>query len=456
MSAAKPKAKKEKPAAAKAKKGKPEAPAAEATLPPIPPPPDGGWPVEEIPLDKLKLDNRLQSRWEAWDTKNSYMDNMIDGFEFPPVEVVRDAEGVNWVWDGFHRLSAAKGAKRETFKARVRPGDFRLAQRLSLSANSQHGLPRTNYDKRKTVDRALGDKEWSKLSTRALGELCGVSHAFIAKVRQEMEKEEKARKEVAKANKEAVKQVEKELPEATHAAIAEHKAELSKYQLEEISDKSAEVQPEIVKRLATGQVNTVHQAVCAIKRDQSTEAFRSTLAEFSPGGPKWAVVEDLDGLDGIELKGAWIETRQDLRPLSPGAGWQERREQPLALAIDVAGNADYVAISIRVEDLPGLFCTDEYALSGTINARDDGYKGVFFLSQVAGELKPLEKFLGPTPALLALSNKGDLVLLCGHTSDEAALDFLREGRDVVLWHPEEEVRERLRKFLEARSRKGVA
>jgi len=50
-----------------------------------------------------------------------------------------------------------------------------------------NGVPRTNADKRNSVEILLKDADWQKMSDRALAEHCGVSAPFVGKVRAELE-----------------------------------------------------------------------------------------------------------------------------------------------------------------------------------------------------------------------------------------------------------------------------
>jgi hypothetical protein len=86
--------------------------------------------------------------------------------------------------DGFHRYIAAKRAGRSSAPCQVINGSVRDAVKFALSANARHGLRRTNEDKRKAVTTALEDTEWRNLSSRAIGELCGVSHNFVETLRK--------------------------------------------------------------------------------------------------------------------------------------------------------------------------------------------------------------------------------------------------------------------------------
>ena len=54
-----------------------------------------------------------------------------------------------WLADGFHRFWAAKEAGLTEIYEEIHPGTLRDAILFSLSANSKHGLRRTNADKRK-------------------------------------------------------------------------------------------------------------------------------------------------------------------------------------------------------------------------------------------------------------------------------------------------------------------
>lgn len=55
------------------------------------------------------------------------------------------------------------------------------------SANKYRGLlPRTNADKRNSVELLLQDPEWQLLSDRAIAEHCGVSAPLVGKIRAEL------------------------------------------------------------------------------------------------------------------------------------------------------------------------------------------------------------------------------------------------------------------------------
>jgi hypothetical protein len=62
--------------------------------------------------------------------------------------------------DGFHRVFAPRKAGLTEIAAEVRPGTQRDALVFDISANSVHGLARSNADKRHAVALVLADSEW--------------------------------------------------------------------------------------------------------------------------------------------------------------------------------------------------------------------------------------------------------------------------------------------------------
>jgi len=103
----------------------------------------------------------------------------------PPVVVFFDGEHY-WLADGFHRLAAHRKAGRKQILAEVRQGTRRDAILHAAGANAQHGLRRSNDDKRVAVMRLLTDDEWSKWSDLEISRRCGVSDRFVNKVRAEL------------------------------------------------------------------------------------------------------------------------------------------------------------------------------------------------------------------------------------------------------------------------------
>jgi hypothetical protein len=67
---------------------------------------------------------------------------------FPPVVLFTDGRD-HCLGDGFYRVLAARKAGLTEIAAELRPGTLRDAALFGISANSGHGLPRTNANKRK-------------------------------------------------------------------------------------------------------------------------------------------------------------------------------------------------------------------------------------------------------------------------------------------------------------------
>jgi hypothetical protein len=120
-------------------------------------------PNVDLEISKIRIDGDTQMRVAfVWDTVYEYRDEMLAGTVLPPVTVFFDGADY-WLSDGFHRLYAANGAGLSTISANVYEGTMRDARRHALGANSNHGLRRTNADKRMTVEIALADEEWREL-----------------------------------------------------------------------------------------------------------------------------------------------------------------------------------------------------------------------------------------------------------------------------------------------------
>jgi hypothetical protein len=149
-------------------------------------------PVAELPtqVDSMRLDSikdsGAQMRVEMRaDTVDEYADAMLGGATFPPIIVFFDGEDY-WLGDGFHRVGAARRLERETIVAEIRPGSARDAILHGAGSNATHGLPRTQADKRRAVERLLRDPEWTRWSDRKIAEAARVDHKTVATVRRSL------------------------------------------------------------------------------------------------------------------------------------------------------------------------------------------------------------------------------------------------------------------------------
>ncbi len=146
---------------------------------------EGKQQVKKLNIKSIVIDSGTQSRASiSEDTVTDYAEAMTAGDEFPPVVVYFD--GVDYyLADGFHRLHAALRLGKASIQADVRTGTLRDAILYSLGANNNHGLRRSNADKRKCVQTLLEDFEWGELSINEMARICSVSPQLVLAVKQE-------------------------------------------------------------------------------------------------------------------------------------------------------------------------------------------------------------------------------------------------------------------------------
>lgn len=138
-----------------------------------------------IETSKIRMDGGTQSRAQINEqTVADYAEAMQDeNTVFPPIVVYYDGSDY-WLADGFHRVYAWLRRGWREVPAEIRQGDRRAAVLHSCAANAAHGLRRTNDDKRRAVMTLLEDAEWSAWSDREIARRCGVSHPFVAALRE--------------------------------------------------------------------------------------------------------------------------------------------------------------------------------------------------------------------------------------------------------------------------------
>lgn len=110
--------------------------------------------------------------------------------DFPPVVLFFDGTEY-WAGDGFHRIEAYKRAvagsnPHEVVHADVRAGTRRDAILFAAQANANHGLRRSQADKRRSVETLLRDEEWQQWSDREIARRCNVSADLVGTVRKEL------------------------------------------------------------------------------------------------------------------------------------------------------------------------------------------------------------------------------------------------------------------------------
>jgi len=137
----------------------------------------------KLELKRLQIDGGTQPRVAIHEeTVADYAEALKDGATFPPVVAFHD--GVTyWLADGFHRYHAHRRAGLDVIEVDVQDGTLRDAILYSVGANTEHGLRRTNADKRKCIEMMLSDREWSAWADRDVARRCGVDHKTVANCR---------------------------------------------------------------------------------------------------------------------------------------------------------------------------------------------------------------------------------------------------------------------------------
>ena len=144
-------------------------------------------------LDEIRIDGGTQPR-VAIDQGivDEYAEHYSTGVDLKPVIVFHDG-ATYWLADGFHRYWANRKIKSDYIFAHVHQGTQRDAIFYSVGANADHGLRRTNGDKRKAVLTMLTnplvscDEDGNHWSNNAIAQRCQVDPKTVASVRAGME-----------------------------------------------------------------------------------------------------------------------------------------------------------------------------------------------------------------------------------------------------------------------------
>jgi ElaB/YqjD/DUF883 family membrane-anchored ribosome-binding protein len=138
----------------------------------------------KLKIEKIELDNELQSRAGMnEEVVQEYMHILLGGTQMPPVTVFYDGKKYHLA-DGWHRFSGHKAAGFTEIEANIIEGTRRDAILYSVGANDDHGLRRSNEDKRRSVSILLDDFEWSEWSDSDIARACKVSSVFVNKIRK--------------------------------------------------------------------------------------------------------------------------------------------------------------------------------------------------------------------------------------------------------------------------------
>jgi hypothetical protein len=147
--------------------------------------------AKNMNIQKLKLESiDIQVAQNARAAVNKevvsdYAERKKAGDKFPPVIVFDDGK-VKRLSDGLHRYLADKQNKSEEIEADVREGGELDAVKHALHANVEHGLRRTNADKRRIVEVAFKNLVGEEWSDNRIAEMCGVSQPFVSQMKKEL------------------------------------------------------------------------------------------------------------------------------------------------------------------------------------------------------------------------------------------------------------------------------
>lgn len=141
--------------------------------------------MTKLKVSEIRRDGGTQPRAELNnDVLVEYQDLWTtEPDRFPAVIVFYDGTHY-WLADGFHRVVSAEKADIYKVPAEIKQGSRRDAVLYSCGVNAEHGLRRTNEDKRRAVMALLNDSEWSQWSDREIARRCAVSDYMVRSLRE--------------------------------------------------------------------------------------------------------------------------------------------------------------------------------------------------------------------------------------------------------------------------------
>lgn len=202
-----------------------------------------------LKLKDIRLDGDTQPRkYVNEEVVGDYAELLLEDTAFPPITVFHD--GANyWLADGFHRFHANKKAGFIDVEANVIDGTRRDAILFSVGANADHGLRRTNEDKRKAVCTLLNDIEWSEWSDREVARQCNVSDMTVSRVRKTMGLEKTEKKYTSKHGTVATMNTDNHKKPSEPEVMMPPAQSEADHQLEELAAAHAELADENAKLL---------------------------------------------------------------------------------------------------------------------------------------------------------------------------------------------------------------
>lgn len=213
----------------------------------------------------IRIDGGTQFREKTnQDVVNDYKERLKEGAKFPPLKTVFDGT-THWLFDGYHRYLAMKDLG-ITPEVDYIQGSQEDAQILAMGANAEHGLQRTNADKRKVVQAAIDHPRLKDKSNREIADICKVSHSFVAAIR-DPEVKERQRENVKKhyekkdekqwedrANELLSVDIDPSIPEVSGNLDGYHLTGVELHALEEIAEDNERLERQVAEleiKLAT-------------------------------------------------------------------------------------------------------------------------------------------------------------------------------------------------------------
>lgn len=143
--------------------------------------------MPQINLSEIDIDRSVQVRAKLnEETVVEYTEHITAKRPpMPPVVVFGpDSRGKYFLSEGWHRVAAHRKAGRTAIQATIRDGGWKEALEHALGSNAQHGLRRSNADKRRAVELAL--KHWPTWSQSMIADKCGVHVNTVATIKPQV------------------------------------------------------------------------------------------------------------------------------------------------------------------------------------------------------------------------------------------------------------------------------
>ncbi len=147
------------------------------------------WPEITLATDNILASAATQVRKKLdANTIDNYVEAIGNGAQFPALVVFAEKDSERYILaDGFHRLHAFINAEVGECLVEVHEGSLHDALIWALGANDEHGLRRTNADKRNAVELALKDPEIRTLHPDQIALICRVNERTVRRIRDDMD-----------------------------------------------------------------------------------------------------------------------------------------------------------------------------------------------------------------------------------------------------------------------------